>query len=97
MCTYSNDPHAPLQARLRDLTESWITPISRHFVRNHSHVPDIDPEAYVLTVEGAGLITTTFTLTELKKFPKHEVSTVIQCNGNRRGRWHWGCAVWVAV
>lgn len=77
------------EARLRDLTESWITPISRHFVRNHSHVPDIDPEAYVLTVEGAGLITTTFTLTELKKFPKHEVSTVIQCNGNRREDYHF--------
>ena len=29
---------------------SWITPTSRHFVRNHSHVPDIDPDEYTLTV-----------------------------------------------
>ena len=32
------------EGRLRDLTDSWVTPIGKHFVRNHCHVPDIDPK-----------------------------------------------------
>lgn len=77
------------EARLRNVTDTFITPASRHFVRNHSHVPDIDPKEYVLTVEGAGLKTTTFSLEDLKKFPKVDVTTVIQCNGNRREDYHF--------
>jgi sulfite oxidase len=36
----------PLNAegRLADRTDSWVTPIGRHFVRNHNAVPDIDPK-----------------------------------------------------
>lgn len=78
------------EAKLRDLTDSWITPTSKHFVRNHSSVPDIDPEDYELTITGSGLETTTFTLDDLKNnFPKVEVTTVIQCNGNRREDYHF--------
>jgi cytochrome b involved in lipid metabolism len=35
------------EARLRDLAEEWVTPIGRHFVRNHGTVPDIDPKECV--------------------------------------------------
>ena len=38
------------EAKLSTLTDEWITPIGRHFVRNHCAVPDIDPEEYQLTV-----------------------------------------------
>ena len=38
------------EARLSSLTDEWITPIGRHFVRCHCAVPDIDPEEYLLTV-----------------------------------------------
>jgi cytochrome b involved in lipid metabolism len=31
------------ESRLRDLTDTWVTPIGRHFVRNHGAVPNIDP------------------------------------------------------
>ena len=61
------------EGRLRDLRESWVTPIGRHFVRNHNVVPDIDPEEYRLHVSGVGMKDTTFTLEELKKFPQVEV------------------------
>lgn len=78
------------EARLRDLGESWITPIGRHFVRNHGTVPDIDAAEYVLTVQGAGLRKTEFSLAELKdKFPRVEITNVIQCNGNRREDFHF--------
>merc|ERR1719393_1189916 len=59
------------EARLSTLTDSWQTPIGKHFVRNHSSVPLIDPEEYVLTVWGEGVEKTTFSLEDLKtKFPK---------------------------
>lgn len=78
------------EARLRTLTDSWITPAGKHFVRNHSAVPDVDIEEYRLTIEGEGLDTTVFTLDELKNnFKKVDVTTVIQCNGNRREDFHY--------
>jgi len=40
------------EARLGTLTDNWLTPIGKHFVRNHSSVPVIDPEEYRLTVNG---------------------------------------------
>merc|ERR1719199_1827693 len=59
------------EGRLSQLTESWQTPVGRHFVRNHSAVPVIDPEEYLLTVKGEGLETHSFTLDDLKsKFTK---------------------------
>jgi hypothetical protein len=48
------------EGRLRQLGESWITPIGRHFVRNHSTVPEIDPKEYTLTVHGTGVRTRTW-------------------------------------
>lgn len=59
-------------------------------MRNHCAVPDIDPEEYTLTVSGEGMKETTFTLEDLKtKFEKVEITTVIQCNGNRREDFHY--------
>ncbi len=77
------------EGRLRDLGESWITPIGRHFVRNHGTVPDIIPDEYRLTVVGAGLKETVFTLDDLKtKFPKTDVTTVIQARVIRGSHSH---------
>ena len=77
------------EGRLAKLREQWITPIGRHFVRNHSHVPDIKEEDYRLLITGVGLNDTTFTLNELKtSFPRVTVTSVIQCNGNRREDYH---------
>ena len=79
------------EAKLRYLTDHFVTPIGKHFVRNHNHVPHIDPEEYTLTVLGEGLQgETVWTLEDLKtKFEKHSVTTVIQCNGNRREDYHF--------
>lgn len=78
------------EGRLASLTDSWVTPAGKHFVRNHCAVPVIDPEEYTLTVTGEGMTETVFTLEDLKtKFPKVDVTTVIQCNGNRREDFHY--------
>ena len=64
--------------------------MGKHFVRNHSAVPDIDADEYLLTIELPGLENTTFNLNDLKtKFKKYDVTTVIQCNGNRREDFHY--------
>ena len=75
---------------MSQLTDNFITPIGKHFVRNHCAVPDIDPEDYTLTVSGEMLKESTFTLEDLKtKFNKVDITTVIQCNGNRREDFHY--------
>ena len=84
------------EGRLAGLRDSFITPAGKHFVRNHCAVPDIDPEEYTLTITGEGLTETVFTLEDLKtKFTKVDVTTVIQCNGNRREDFHYlGMGFW---
>lgn len=49
-------------------------------------MPEVDVSEYLLEVEGLTLPTgRSLTLEELKlRFPKHTVTSVIQCAGNRR-------------
>jgi len=35
------------EARLRSLTDSWVTPTERHFVRNHCHVCIAAPKLFL--------------------------------------------------
>lgn len=66
------------------LTESYHTPSSLFFVRNHMPVPDVDVEHYRLTVTGPKG-SKTFSLDELKSsFEHHRVAATMQCSGNRR-------------
>lgn len=61
-------------------------------MRNHGLVPNIDPQEYRLTVRGVGCTETVYTLKDLKdpkKFKQIDVTTVIQCNGNRREDYHF--------
>merc|ERR1712156_464591 len=78
------------EGKLSELTDNWQTPIGKHFVRNHCAVPLVDPNDYLLTICGEDLNETEFTLDDLKtKFEKVDVTTVIQCNGNRREDFHY--------
>lgn len=65
------------------LTDSLITPNELFFVRNHLPVPHVDIKEYRLTIS-IGDSNTQFTVDELKAFPMYEVTTTIQCAGNRR-------------
>jgi sulfite oxidase len=97
---YLNDPkrdledmrlvtRAPFNAepKLKTLMNSFHTPNDKFFVRNHNAVPDIDPEEWRLEIEAnpaCGLKAHSFTLAELKKLPKYEVTAALQCAGNRQ-------------
>ncbi len=54
------------------------------YVRNHLPVPSVDAKTYQLEVEGINIKDKSFSLNDLKKFPKVSVSATIQCGGNRR-------------
>lgn len=67
------------------LCESFITPNELFYVRNHLPVPEVDPETYELEIEVPGQKETiSFSLEELKKFPKVTITATIMCAGNRR-------------
>lgn len=94
---YANDPwrvpefsvssQKPFNAEppLEILANGMVTPNEYFFVRNHLPVPQVDPASYVLEICGEGIKEPIrLTLEDLKKFPKREVTAVIQCAGNRR-------------
>uniref|UniRef100_A0A8D0BJM4 Sulfite oxidase, mitochondrial n=1 Tax=Salvator merianae TaxID=96440 RepID=A0A8D0BJM4_SALMN len=68
------------------ISENYLTPSQLFFKRNHLPVPEVDPAAYRLRVQGASGKTLSLSLQDIKKkFPKHEVTAALQCAGNRRG------------
>eukprot|EP00397_Hematodinium_sp_SG-2012_P027967 GEMP01029418.1.p1 GENE.GEMP01029418.1~~GEMP01029418.1.p1 ORF type:complete len:409 (+),score=72.74 GEMP01029418.1:409-1635(+) len=71
------------------LIDHWITPNDIWFIRHHHPVPVIDGSKYRLEVHGASA-PISLTLDDLKRrFPKHEVTTTIQCGGNRRSGFNY--------
>src|SRR6185295_15981610 len=72
------------EPRLDHLVESWQTPYSKFYVRNHGTMPSIDGAGYKLTVEGLVTRATSFTLEDLSRLPKASVPATLQCAGNRR-------------
>mmetsp|Transcript_17118 Transcript_17118/g.39628 ORF Transcript_17118/g.39628 Transcript_17118/m.39628 type:complete len:521 (-) Transcript_17118:125-1687(-) len=76
------------EPRIELLTNDYITPNELFYTRNHLQVPVLDPDEYRLIISGKGIKKHKFTLEQLKKFPKHEVVTTLQCAGNRREDLH---------
>jgi len=67
------------------LMDSWSTPNPVWFIRHHHPVPVTDPDKYRLFIEGEGTSAVKLSMEDLKtRFVKREVTTTIQCGGNRR-------------
>ena len=67
--------------------DSFYTPNELFYVRNHLGTPNFTNEdEYELEITGIGLPEEgkTLTLNDIKKFPKYEVVSTVQCGGNRR-------------
>jgi DMSO/TMAO reductase YedYZ molybdopterin-dependent catalytic subunit len=73
------DLEAPL-----DVFDSWITPVERFFVRSHVAAPTVNGFSWRLRVEGEVATPLTFTLDDLRRFPRHELVAVLECAGNGR-------------
>jgi len=66
--------------------DSWLSPVSHFFVRNHMHEPvELNAGDWRLTVGGEVDKAWTFCLRELAKLPVHSVVNTLECAGNGRG------------
>ncbi|TQV97022.1 sulfite oxidase [Cordyceps javanica] len=70
------------------MSAQFLTPNDLFYVRNHMWVPRIaedESDDHLLSIELLDGSVKEYTLRDLKaKFPKHEVTAVLQCSGNRR-------------
>ena len=93
---YKNDPERDTTLKFHNyfpcnaetptdsIMDNWITPNNLWYIRNHHPVPMVNKDKYKLKISGVGINEKQFTLDQIKKFPKKEVVTTIQCGGNRR-------------
>lgn len=100
--------NAEAQAHLLD---DAVTPASKMFVRNNGLIPtDINASQWTLTIEGeSAKQSKTYSLADLKRFPKHTYHLTLECGGNGRSefnppakgnQWTVGavsCAAWTGV
>lgn len=68
----------------RAALEEFITPSNKFYVRNHLWAPKIDAAMHELTIELPDGEEKVYSISDLKKFEQVEVTTTLQCSGNRR-------------
>jgi len=62
----------------------WITPIDRFFVRCHTYTPTVSLAEWNLKVDGKVDRPITLNVADLKKLPRVEMVSVLECAGNGR-------------
>ncbi len=98
------NPGMPLEALRRP-----ITPIGMHYVLIHFDVPEVDPAAFELSVDGLVRNPAALTLDQLRGRPAVSMPVMMECAGGGRARlaprpvsapWHdeaIGCAEWTGT
>lgn len=83
---------APMNAEVpsQELTQSYLTPNDLFYIRHHHPVPYMTEKQIHeyrlkvdLTAYGGDVVQ--FTMDDLKKLPRTEITATLQCSGNRRG------------
>ena len=70
---------------LNRLADNWLTPEELLFVRSHGPVPEIDPAAFRVSIEGLVEKPQNYSVAELRdRFPLTTATAVLTCAGNRR-------------
>ena len=68
-----------------DAFVDWITPIDRFFVRCHTYTPPkVNLSEWSLKIDGKAGKPMTLTMDDLKKMPRVELVSVLECAGNGR-------------
>lgn len=62
--------------------ESWVTPVSDHFVVAHYGIPQVDMASYRLRIGGLARRSMEFTLDQIRARPRVTRTTVFECGGN---------------
>ena len=68
------------------LVAGFYVPNDLFFVRSNGAIPDIDPAAWSLTIEGEVTTPLTISLAELEAMPQVEIAAFLECTGNGRSR-----------
>jgi DMSO/TMAO reductase YedYZ molybdopterin-dependent catalytic subunit len=88
---------------------TWITPADRFFVRTHLYKPTVDANQWKLSVKGLVGNALTLDMAEVRKLPRVELVSVLECAGNGRSfyqptvtgmQWRYGAvgnARWAGV
>ena len=71
---------------LQDL-HGAITPSALHFERHHAGIPDIDPSAHRLLVDGLVERPLVFSMADLQRMPAVTRVSFVECSGNGRVKW----------
>jgi sulfite oxidase len=67
------------------LRRSFVTPVDLFFVRSHGSLPEVDPDAYRLSVTGMVARPLELSLGDLRRrFADHDLTAAVVCAGNRR-------------
>jgi DMSO/TMAO reductase YedYZ molybdopterin-dependent catalytic subunit len=66
--------------------EAPITPVPDFYVRTNLRVPDVDPAAWRLTVDGLVEHALELSLGDLANLPRRTLTCTIECAGNNRSR-----------
>jgi sulfite oxidase len=61
-----------------------ITPVDRFFVRCHTYIPEVKENDWKLVIDGLVERPLTLTISDLKRFPRAELVSVLECAGNGR-------------
>src|SRR5581483_7050734 len=63
---------------------TWLTPADKFFIRTHLYKPTVDVNKWRLKVGGQVGTPLTLEMADLKKLPRAELVSVIECAGNGR-------------
>jgi DMSO/TMAO reductase YedYZ molybdopterin-dependent catalytic subunit len=62
----------------------WITPVERFFVRSHHYTPTVNLQEWRLSIAGEVNSPQTLTMDDIKRLPRVELVSVLECAGNGR-------------
>ena len=66
------------------LLDEFFTPNELFFIRSHGDIPEVDPAAFRLTVDGLVERPLSLSRDDLRRLPRATVGATLQCAGNRR-------------
>ena len=64
--------------------DTWVTPTSRFFIRNHFAIPDLDVAVWRVNIEGQVERPLSLGYEDLKRLPSKELVCLLECAGNSR-------------
>ncbi|HXE60062.1 MAG TPA: sulfite oxidase [Gemmatimonadaceae bacterium] len=67
--------------------DNFLTPVDQFFTRSHGKIPTIDPKTWRLEVDGLCAKARSFTLQDLRAFPRRTVPATLICAGLRRNEY----------